>query len=72
METAAKVIVPGMISGAERVAYWERKGVFQTFASLNNLIGPGEQYADSTEYKLAMRVEAAQRALEAHRNAPFA
>jgi len=55
MDPAVQAIVPGSMSGAEMIAYWEREGVFETFAYLNDLIGPGKQYADSTEYMLAMR-----------------
>ncbi len=70
--SAIKAIVPGTMSGAEMIAYWEREGVFETFASLNDLIGPGKQYADSTEYMLAMRAEAAHRTLEMYREHPSA
>ncbi len=55
MDPAVQAIVPGTMSGAEMIAYWEREGVFETFAYLNDLIGPGKQYADSTEYLHAMR-----------------
>lgn len=55
MDPAVQAIVPGSMSGAEMIAYWEREGVFEAFAYLNDLIGPGKQYADSTEYMLAMR-----------------
>ncbi len=57
-------IIPGTMSGAEMLEFYEREGVFETFAYLNDLIGPGKQYADSTEYLLAMRVEAARRGTE--------
>ena len=64
IDPLVKDIVPGTMSGAEMLDLYERAGVFETFAFLNDLIGPGKQYADSTEYLLAMREEAARRGRE--------
>ncbi len=64
MHPLAADIMPGTMSGAEMLELYERAGVFETFAFLNDLIGPDKQYADSTEYLLAMREKAARRGHE--------
>jgi hypothetical protein len=55
MHPDVKAIVPGSMSGAEMIAYWEREGVFETFWSQYEDIGPGKRFADSTEYVQHMR-----------------
>lgn len=55
-----KDIVPGAMSGAEMLDLYERAGVFRDYPE----IGPGRKYADSTEYLLAMREEAAKQGRE--------
>lgn len=52
-----KGIVPGSMSGAEMLAYWEENGVFDLWAEQYKDIGPGKKYADSTEYLQAMRAQ---------------
>lgn len=49
------------LSGAEMIARWERAGVFDAFAYLNDLVGPGKKYKDSTEYAQAVREQAQKR-----------
>jgi len=53
-----KGIVPGTMSGAEMLAYWEESGIFEVWADQYQDIGPGKKYADSTEYVQAMRAKA--------------
>lgn len=61
MDPAVKAIVPGSMSGAEMIAYWEREGVFETFWSQYEDIGPGKRFANSTEYVQHMRRQPVQR-----------
>ena len=53
-----KGIVPGSMSGAEMLIYWEEQGCFEVWADQYKDIGPGKKYADSTEYVQAMRTKA--------------
>ncbi len=61
MDPAVQAIVPGSMSGAEMIAYWEREGVFETFWSQYEDIGPGKRFANSTEYVQHMRRQPVQR-----------
>lgn len=56
-----KGIVPGTMSGAEMLAYWEENGCFDVWAEQYKDIGPGKKYADSTEYVQAMREQTEKR-----------
>ncbi len=56
----AEGIIPGTMSGAEMLEFYEREGAFRDYPD----IGPGRKYANSTEYLLAMREEAARRGRE--------
>ncbi len=49
-----KDIVPGRMSRAEILAYWEKNGVFEPWPQ-HEEIGSGKKYADSTEYVQALR-----------------
>ena len=53
-----KGIVPGTMSGAEMLAYWQESGCFEVWADQYKDIGPGKKYADSTEYVNAIREQA--------------
>ena len=46
----AKGIVPGSMSGAEMLAYWEESGVFDVPWPQYDEIGEGKRFKDSTEY----------------------
>jgi len=59
-----KDIVPGTMSGAEMLAYWQESGCFEVWAEQYKDIGPGKKYADSTEYVQAMRARADYRSRE--------
>lgn len=65
LDTFVEGIIPGTMSGAEMIDFYKREGVFDTFAYLNDLIGPDKKYANSTDYLHAMREEAARRGREA-------
>lgn len=52
-----KDIVPGTMSGAEMLELYERAGVFRDYPEID----PSRKYANSTDYLLAMREEAARR-----------
>ncbi len=60
IDPLVKDIVPGTMSGAEMLEMYERAGVFRDYPE----IGPGRKYANSTDYLLAMREEAARRGRE--------
>ena len=59
-----KGIIPGTMSGAEMLAYWEETGCFEVWAEQYKDIGPSKKYADSTEYVQAMRTQANYRSHE--------
>ena len=46
------------------IARWERAGVFDAFAYLNELIGPGKKDKYSSEYAQALREQAQKRTHE--------
>lgn len=52
------------MTGAELIAYWEREGVFDAFKERAAQIGPGKQFADSTEYVQHLREQSAERTHE--------
>ena len=61
-----KGIVPGTMSGAEMLAYWEESGCFEVWAEQYKDIGPGKKYADSTEYVNARRGQATEERSRRH------
>ena len=48
------------MTNAERIERLRREGVFEAYAYLNDLIGPGKLYANSTDYLHARRAMRAQ------------
>ena len=53
-----KDVIPGTMSGAEMLAYWQANGVFDVPWPQHDEIGAGKKYADSTEYVNAKRAQA--------------
>ncbi len=53
-----KGIVPGSMSGAEMLKYWEENGVFDTPWPQYDEIGEGKRFNDSAEYVQHMRRQA--------------
>ena len=57
----ARIVIPGTMSGAEMMEFWQDNGCFEVWADQYKDIGPGKKYADSTEYVQAMRRRAEKR-----------
>lgn len=53
-----KGLVPGTMSGAEMLAYWEESGVFDVPFPQYDEIGEGKRFKDSTEYVQHKRQQA--------------
>lgn len=53
-----KDIIPGTMSGAEMLAYWQESGVFDVPWPQHDQIGEGKRFKDSTEYVQHLRQQA--------------